>query len=59
MTGRFHCDLLMQMKLIIPGVKFSFTPIPASNSFSIFTPTTTNYILSICNECALVCCVDY
>jgi len=47
MTSRFHCDLLMQKKLIIPGVKFSFTLIPASNSFSIFTPTTTNYILSI------------
>jgi len=47
MSGRIHCDLLMQKKLLLPGLKFSITLIPSPNSFSIFAPSATTYTLSI------------
>lgn len=39
MGGRLHCDLFMQNKLIIPGIKFSLTLIPSSTRFHMISGT--------------------
>lgn len=39
MAGRMHCDLLMQNKPIIPGVKFSVTLFPSSSKFHLMSGT--------------------
>lgn len=39
MCGRMHCDFLMQQKLIVPGIKFSFTLTPTSNAFALISST--------------------
>jgi hypothetical protein len=39
MAGRLHCDIFMQNKLIIPGVKFSLTLIPSSTQFHMLSGT--------------------
>lgn len=37
MAGRLHCDLLLQNKLIVPGVKFSLTLIPSPSEFTVMS----------------------
>jgi len=40
MAGRLHCDLLLQNKLIIPGVKFSISLLPSSSNFTLMSTGT-------------------
>lgn len=38
-AGRLHCDLLLQNKLILPGVRFSLTLFPSTTSFHMMSGT--------------------
>lgn len=39
--GKLHCDIFMQNKLLIPGLRFSLTLIPSSTQFHILSGTET------------------
>jgi hypothetical protein len=39
MAGRLHCDLLLQNKLIVPGIRFSLSLFPSDTKFHLMSGT--------------------